>query len=356
MDETVDNGRIHSMKAARLHGPRDMRVDDGLSAAEPAPGEALIRVRAVGVCGSDVHFYVDGRIGDTPAPFPYILGHEFSGEIAALGPGVSEPPVGTRVAVDPAVPCERCEVCLDGNPNCCPSTRFPGSPPVQGALCEWYAHPAHLCVPLPANLDFADGAMLEPLGIGIHATTLAELKPGDSVAIIGAGPIGLLALQLALASGVRAAYVSEPVSERRELATQLGATTVCDPQVDDPAAWLLEQTQGRGVDVAVEAAWGQEAVEQAVQMARPGGKVVVVGIPREDVTSFPNSPARSKGLTILMSRRMKSVHSRAIALVERGVVDLRALVTHRFPLERAGEAFELMASLQDGVCKPMIEI
>jgi L-iditol 2-dehydrogenase len=344
------------MKAARLHGPRDMRVDDGLSAAEPAPGEALIRVRAVGVCGSDVHFYVDGRIGDTPAPFPYILGHEFSGEIAALGPGVSEPPVGTRVAVDPAVPCERCEVCLDGNPNCCPSTRFPGSPPVQGALCEWYAHPAHLCVPLPANLDFADGAMLEPLGIGIHATTLAGLKPGDSVAIIGAGPIGLLALQLALASGVRAAYVSEPVSERRELATQLGATTVCDPQVDDPAAWLLEQTQGRGVDVAVEAAWGQEAVEQAVQMARPGGKVVVVGIPREDVTSFPNSPARSKGLTILMSRRMKSVHSRAIALVERGVVDLRALVTHRFPLERAGEAFELMASLQDGVCKPMIEI
>jgi L-iditol 2-dehydrogenase len=343
------------MKTARLHGLRDIRLDD-IPTPDPGPGEALIRVRAMGVCGSDVHFYVDGRIGDDIAPLPYILGHEFSGEIAALGPGVDGPPVGTRVAVDPAVPCGRCEVCLDGNPNCCPDTRFPASPPVQGALCEWYAHPAHLCVPLPASLDFADGAMLEPLGIGIHAMTLAKIKPGDAVAILGAGPIGLLLLQLALSSSVRAVYVSEPVPERRALAAELGATAVCDPQVDDPAAWLLEQTQGRGVDVAIEAAWGKEAVGQAVRMARPGGKVVLVGIPREDVTTFPNSAARSKGLTILMSRRMKSVHSRAIALVERGVVDLRTLVTHRFPLERAGEAFDLAASLQDGVCKAMIEI
>jgi L-iditol 2-dehydrogenase len=343
------------MKTARLHGLRDIRLDD-IPTPDPGPGEALIRVRAMGVCGSDVHFYVDGRIGDDIAPLPYILGHEFSGEIAALGPGVDGPPVGTRVAVDPAVPCGRCEVCLDGNPNCCPDTRFPASPPVQGALCEWYAHPAHLCVPLPASLDFADGAMLEPLGIGIHAMTLAKIKPGDAVAILGAGPIGLLLLQLALSSSVRAVYVSEPVPERRALAAELGATAVCDPQVDDPAAWLLEQTQGRGVDVAIEAAWGKEAVGQAVRMARPGGKVVLVGIPREDVTTFPNSAARSKGLTILMSRRMKSVHSRAIALVERGVVDLRTPVTHRFPLERAGEAFDLAASLQDGVCKAMIEI
>jgi L-iditol 2-dehydrogenase len=343
------------MKTARLHGLRDIRLDD-IPTPDPGPGEALIRVRAMGVCGSDVHFYVDGRIGDDIAPLPYILGHEFSGEIAALGPRVDGPPVGTRVAVDPAVPCGRCEVCLDGNPNCCPDTRFPASPPVQGALCEWYAHPAHLCVPLPASLDFADGAMLEPLGIGIHAMTLAKIKPGDAVAILGAGPIGLLLLQLALSSSVRAVYVSEPVPERRALAAELGATAVCDPQVDDPAAWLLEQTQGRGVDVAIEAAWGKEAVGQAVRMARPGGKVVLVGIPREDVTTFPNSAARSKGLTILMSRRMKSVHSRAIALVERGVVDLRTPVTHRFPLERAGEAFDLAASLQDGVCKAMIEI
>jgi L-iditol 2-dehydrogenase len=343
------------MKAARLHGIRDIRLDD-LPNPEPAPGEALIRVRAVGVCGSDVHFYKDGKIGDAEVQFPYILGHEFAGEIAALGPGVDGPDVGTRVAVDPALPCGRCEVCLDGNPNCCPNTRFPASPPVPGALSEFYVHPAHLCVPLPDGLDFVDGAMLEPLGIGIHVMTLSKLKPGDSVAVLGAGPIGQVILQLVLASGVRAAFVSEPVPERRDLAGTMGATAVCDPQTDNPSAWLLEQTRGRGVDVAIEAAWGGEAVDHAVEMARPGGKVVIVGIPFEDVTTFRNSPARSKGLTILMSRRMKSVHERGIALVERGVVDLPALVTHRFPLERAGEAFELMASLQDGVCKPMIEM
>ena len=343
------------MKAARLHAIRDIRLDD-VPTPEPGPGEALIRVRAVGVCGSDVHFYMEGGMGDVAVPFPYILGHEFAGEIAALGPGADGPPVGTRVAVDPAVPCGQCEVCLDGNPNCCPDTRFPASPPVEGAFCEWYTHPAHLCVPLPANMDFADGAMLEPLGIGIHVLTLASIKPGDSVAVLGAGPIGLLVLQLALASSVRAVYVSEPVLERRMLAAELGATAVCDPKADDPAAWLLEQTRGRGVDVAIEAAWGKEAVGQAMRMARPGGKVILVGIPHEDVTSFPNSAARPKGLTILMSRRMKSVHLRAIELVQRGVVDLRTLVTHRFPLERTGEAFELAASLQDGVCKVMIEL
>ena len=343
------------MKAARLHGLRDIRLDE-IPDPEPAPGEALVRVRAVGVCGSDIHFYLDGRIADAEVPFPFILGHEFAGEIAALGPGVEGPPVGTRVAIDPALPCERCEVCLDGNPNCCPNTRFPASPPIQGALCEYYTQPAHLCVPLPESLDFVDGAMLEPLGIGIHVMTLSKLKPGDSVAVLGAGPIGQIIMQLALASGVRAAYVTEPVSERRALAKKMGATAVCDPEAGDPAAWLMEQTQRRGVDVAIEAAWGKEAVGQAVEMARPGGKVVIVGIPREDETTYRNSPARSKGLTILMSRRMKSIYERAIALVERGVVDLPALVTHRFPLEQTGEAFELMATLKDGVCKPVIDL
>lgn len=343
------------MKAVRLHGLRDLRLDD-IPAPEPGTGEALIRVRAMGVCGSDVHYYVDGRIGDAVAPLPYILGHEFSGEIVALGPGAAEPPVGTRVAVDPAIPCRVCEVCLDGNPHCCPNVLFPASPPVQGALCEFYTHPAHLCVPLPDSLDFAEGAMLEPLGVGIHAITLAKIKPGDSVAILGAGPIGLLILQLALDSGVRGVYVSEPIPERRMLAAKLGATAVCDPQVCSPAAWLQEQTEGRGVDVAIEAAWGQEAVEQAVRMARSGGRVVLVGIPRKDTCSFPASVARRKGLTILVSRRMKAVYPRAIVMVEQGLVDLKTLISHRFMLERGGEAFELAASLQDGVCKAMIEI
>jgi L-iditol 2-dehydrogenase len=225
-------------------------------------------------------------------------------------------------------------VCLEGNPNCCPDVRFISTPPLQGALSEWIAHPAHLCVPLPDTLDFADGAMLEPLGVVVHAFTLAKVRPGDTVAVLGAGPI----------------------PARRALAAEMGATAVFDPGAGDPADWLLDATQGRGVDVAIETAWGGEAVGQAVRMARHAGRVVVVGIPREDVVTFPASAARHKGLTILMSRRMKHVYPRAIALVERGVIDVRTPVTHRFPLERAAEAFELVASLQDGVVKAMIEV
>jgi L-iditol 2-dehydrogenase len=343
------------MKAMCLFAPRDMRLTDVVT-PEPGPGEVLVRIRAVGVCGSDVHYYMDGHIGDTHAPYPFVLGHECAGEVAALGPGVEGPPVGTRVAVDPAIPCGHCEVCLEGNPNCCPDVRFLSTPPVPGALSEWYAHPAHLCIPLPEMLDFADGVMLEPLGVVVHALTLARIRPGDTVAVLGAGPIGLLALQLALSSAAGAVYLSEPIAARRALATELGATAVWDPGAGDPADWLAGQTQGRGVDVAIEAAWGGEAVGQAVRMARYAGRVVLVGIPRDDRVAFPANAARRKGLTILMSRRMKDVYPRAIALVERGIVDVRRLVTHRFPLERAAEGFELVASLRDGVVKALIEV
>lgn len=343
------------MKTMRLYAPRDMRLDD-VPQPEPRLGEALVRVRAVGVCGSDVHYYVDGRIGSDVPTFPFVLGHEFAGEIAALGPGVAGPPVGTRVAVDPAIPCGRCEVCLEGNPNCCPKVRFPSSPPKPGVLCEWYAHPAHLCIPLPEALDFVDGVMLEPLGVAIHALALARIRPGDTVAVLGAGPIGLLILQLALRSAASAVYVTEPVAERRALAVRFGAHAVQDPVAGDPVAWLLDETRGRGVDVVFEAAWGAEAVDQAVHMARHAGKVVLVGIPREDHVAFSANTARRKGLTLLVSRRMKHVYPRAIALVERGIVDVRSLVTHRFPLEQAGEAFELVASLRDGVVKAIVEV
>lgn len=343
------------MKAMCLFAPRDMRLTD-VGTPEPGPGEALVRIRAVGVCGSDVHYYMDGHIGDTHAPYPFVLGHECAGEVAALGPGVEGPPIGTRVAVDPAIPCGHCEVCLEGNPNCCSDVRFLSTPPIPGALSEWVVHPAHLCIPLPETLDFADGVMLEPLGVVVHALTLARIRPGDTVAVLGAGPIGLLALQLALSSAVGAVYLSEPIPARRELATELGATAVWDPGAGDPADWLAEQTQGRGVDVAIEAAWGGDAVGQAVRMSRHAGRVVLVGIPRDDRVAFPANAARRKGLTILMSRRMKDVYPRAIGLVERGIVDVRRLVTHRFPLEGAAEGFELVASLQDGVVKAMIEV
>jgi len=342
------------MKAVRLRAAREMRVDE-VPTPEPGPGEVLIRVRAVGVCGSDVHYYLDGHIGDAVATFPFTIGHEFAGEIAALGPGVDGPPVGTRVAVDPAIACGKCEACLEGNPNCCLNVRFPGSAPIEGALSEYYVHPARLCEPIPDSLGFDDGAMLEPLGVDIHAMRLAKIRPGDTVAILGGGPIGLLGLQLAVSSPTAAVYLSEPIPERRALAEKFGATAVCDPSSEDPVDWLMDRTHGRGVDIVIEAAWGGDAVDQAVRMAKTAGKVIVIGIPREDKVIFTASKARRKGLSILMSRRMKFEYHRAMQLVDRGVVDLQSLITHRFPPERAGEAFELVSSLKDGVVKAMIE-
>jgi len=343
------------MKAVRLYAPRELHVDE-IPVPEPGPGQALIRVRAVGVCGSDVHYYMDAQIGDAKAVFPFTMGHEFAGEIAALGPGVDWPPVGTRVAVDPAIACGKCETCLDGNPNCCPNVRFPGSAPVQGALSEYYVHPAHLCEPMPDSMGFDDGAMLEPLGVNIHAMRLAKIRPGDTVAILGAGPIGLLSLQLALKSPTAAVYLSEPILERRALAERLGATAVCDPGAGNPVEWLKDQTKGRGVDIVIEATWGGEAVDQAVRMAKPAGKVILIGIPRDDEVTFTASQARRKGLSMLFSRRMKYEYRRGIQLVTRGVVDLQALITHRFPLERTPDALALAAALKDGVVKAMIEV
>jgi len=342
------------MRAVRLHGPREMRLGEMPDPAAGA-GEALIRVRAVGVCGSDVHFYLDGRIGDAVAPVPFTLGHEFVGEIEALGPGTEGPAIGTRVAVDPAVPCGVCGACREGNQNRCPDVRFAATPPVEGALSELYVHPAHLCVPMPVGMSFAEGTMLEPLGVAIHVLTLAKVAPGESVAILGAGPIGLLVEQLALRSA-GSVHVIEPIAERRGFATRFGATAVCDPCTVDPAEWLLDRTGGFGVDVVIEAAWGAEAVDQAMHMARPAGRVVLVGIPREDTCSFAAGEARRKGLTIWMSRRMKTVYPQAIALAERGAVELESLVSHRFGLEEAGAALDLAATLGDGVCKAMIEI
>jgi L-iditol 2-dehydrogenase len=343
------------VKAIRLHGPSEIRLDE-IERPIPRAGEALIRVRAVGVCGSDIHVYKAGGVDGTQTMTPLVLGHEFAGEILALGPGTTGPTVGTRVAVDPAIPCGRCETCLDGNINCCPNVQFPSTPPLQGALAEYVVHPAHLCETLPSALSFADGAMLEPLGVAIHALSLARINPGDTVAVLGAGPIGLLCIQLALVSGAHSVYASEPIPERRTMAAAAGATAVCDSASIDPEGWLHEQTDGRGVDVVIEAAWGDQAVAHAVGMAKPAGRVVLVGISSRGITDFPAAPARRKGLTLLVSRRMQVVYPRAIALVERGRIDVRTLVTHRFPLEQTPEAFSLVAAIADGVGKAMIDI
>jgi L-iditol 2-dehydrogenase len=324
------------MKSLRLHNPGDLRLHE-----EPVPipgeGEKLLRVTAVGICGSDLHWFNEAGIGDARLEKPLVLGHEFT--------AVTDE--GERVAVDPAIPCGVCEYCKRGDPNLCEKLIFAGHADQDGALREMITWPQNCLYPLPDVLSNADGVMLEPLGIAIHAVDLAHLQVGMSVGVFGCGPIGLLILQLARLAGVNKVIATDILPHRLEVARALGADEthlVAGDSVDQESVMFDK----RGLDVVCEVAGENAAVEMAVAAACPGGKVILVGIPPDDRTSFAASVARRKGLTLKLVRRMKFTYPRAIQLVQRGKVNVRSLVTHTFPLENAAEAFAV-AARRDGL-------
>ena len=331
------------MKSVRLYGTGDLRILE-----EPNPivgeGEKSIRVRAVGVCGSDLHWFSEGGIGDAKLEHPLVLGHEFA--------GVTED--GQRVAIDPAIPCGHCEFCGQGHPNLCENLIFAGDGKTDGALREWVAWSEKSLFPIPDSISDADGAMLEPLGIAIHAVDLGKLKPGMSVGVFGCGPIGLLILQMAKLSGAAQIIATDKLSHRVETAKRFGASQAYF--VDDQRGFeeMRAAVRERGVDVAFDAAGVQDAVDDAFVAVRPGGKVILAGIPDNDRTYFSASIARRKGLTIKLVRRMKHTYPRAIELVSKGLVDVRSLVSHCFPLEEAREAFRV-AERREGL-KVIIEL
>jgi L-iditol 2-dehydrogenase len=347
------------MLAARLHGPADLRIEPMSHPGPPGAGEALLRVTATGICGSDLHTYQDGRIGDTALAAPLVLGHEFGGIVEAVGPdahdGAFQPlRPGTRVAVDPAQPCRRCELCEQGHPNLCRRLHFCGLFPDDGSLREYMHVPAHTCFPIPEQIDHAGAVLLEPLGVAIHAIDLAKIRVADSVAILGAGPIGLYILQLAKLSGADPIFISDKFEWRLQKAQTYGAIPIhCGGE--DPVAAVHAATKGCGVDVAIEAAWADISVQQAAEMARLGGRLVLVGIPGSDQVLLKHSTLRRKGLTLRMSRRMKHTYPRAIKLAASGAVDLNGIVSHHFPLEEAPRAFALNSAYQDEVIKIIID-
>lgn len=339
------------MRAVKLYGPRDLRIID-LPVPVPNPDEALIRVRAVTVCHSDIHYYRDGRIGDTVSDVPLVLGHEFCGQVVQVprnSEGVKE---GDLVAVEPAISCGRCRYCREGNPNLCLRLQFAGTPPLDGGLQEYVTYRPEFLFPLPRGFTADDGAMLEPLGVALHAWDLGQLRVGETVAIVGCGPIGLLLIQLARISGATQILAVEPVADRRAWAAKLGATVF--DSTDDVARRAAELTGGHGVDVALEVAGYMPAQEEAAHMVKRGGILVLIGIPSEDQLLVTHHVVRRKGLTIKVARRMKHTYPRAIELVARGMVDTRSLVTHRFPLEQADQAFRLVESYREGVIKAVV--
>lgn len=316
------------MRAARLHAVGDLRVGE-----EPEPaagaGMSLVRVTAVGICGSDLHWWDEGAIGDAMLAHPLVLGHEGAGVIA------EGPRRGERVAIDPAITCGTCRACRDGYANLCYRIRFAGHGETDGMMRELMAWPADLLYPLPDGISDADGALLEPLGVALHSVDLGHLPFGGTASVVGCGPIGLLLIGVLKAAGASSVLAIESLAHRREAAARYGADVVAEPGAAD--------LTGPGVDVAFEAAGARfasgDAVRLALESVRPGGRVVLAGIPGDDAIRFQASMARRKGLTIAMVRRMNHVYPRAISLAARGVVDLAALVSRREGLGSAAAAF-----------------
>jgi len=339
------------MKAARLFGPRDLRTVDE-PVPELRPGEALVRVRAVSVCHSDIHYYRYGRIGDTVSDVPLVLGHEFGGEVVEVTPGVEGVRIGDIVAVEPAISCGHCRYCREGNPNLCQNLLFAGTPPLDGGLREYVTYRPEFLFPLPEGMTAEQGALLEPLGVALHSWDLAKPRVADSIAIVGCGPIGLLLVQIARLAGAVPVVAVEPLAYRRDLAAELGAVAL-DPD-DDLGARVEALTGGHGVDVVIEAAGTLAAQEASARIVRRGGRVVLVGIPPEDQVVMAHHVVRRKGLTIKVARRMKHTYPRAIRLVDRGMIHVDPLVTHRVPLDQVERAFRIVQDYDEGVVKAVV--
>ncbi len=322
----------HTTPAVRLTGAGLLEHVE-MPVPEPGPGEVLIRVLSVGLCGSDAHWFEEGQIGDATVGDGLVLGHEISGIIE------SGPRSGERVVVDPAVPCQKCELCVAGRSNLCLDLRFAGHGADDGGLRRHMVWPERCLVTLPDGLSDDAGALLEPLGVAIHSIDLAPPDAAASVGVIGSGPIGLLLVGALRVRGVRRIVATDRLDHRVEAAGSMGADDAIAVTTEVGGDDQLVEAAGGGLDVVYETAGNDAAVNSALMAARPGGRVVLVGIPAGDRTSFAASLARRKELTVSVARRMlpSDLH-RAVDLAAQGL-DLESLITDRYPITEAEPAF-----------------
>lgn len=300
----------------------------------PVPDlEVLIRVAAVGVCGSDVHYYRHGRIGDFVVESPLVLGHEVSGRIEAVGAGVPTSRIGQRVAIEPQRPCHHCRQCLAGRYNLCSSMEFYATPPIDGAFTEFVSIQAEFAHPIPDTLSDEAGALLEPLSVAIAAMRKARVVPGSRVLIAGAGPIGIICAQTAAAFGAAEVIVSDLVEERRTRALLYGATSVIDPTTQDVAA------SGLSVDAFIDASGSVRAVDSGIRAVGPAGVAVLVGLGHSTMT-LPVEHIQNNEIIVTGVFRYTDTWPAAIHLVSTGRIDLDSLVTGRFDLEQVAQALD----------------
>ena len=343
------------MKAVYLTDLRKMEVREAPAPRLERPQDVLLRVDTLGVCGSDIHYFTQGKIGPHAATFPLLLGHELAATVLETGDEVKSLRPGQRVAVDPLMPCGQCDQCRAGRKHTCRHQQFLGSSGYAGALVERLVMPAACCSPVPDSIDDDQAAVVEPFSIGVYAAQMAQLKPGARVGIVGSGPIGLCVLLAVRALTDAKAYVTDLVDDRLAVARACGADWTGNPRRDDVVA-AVQRLEPLGMDAVFECAGEQDALDQGLELLKPGGALLVIGIPEVDRVSFNINLMRRNELRILNVRRQNECVELAIELVASGRVDVMPLVTHHFSLEESARAFELVSARSDGVVKAIIRI
>ena len=330
------------MKAAVLHAPGEIRIEER-ERPQPGPREVLVEITAVGVCGSDVHYYEHGRIGPFVVEAPLVLGHESAGRVVELGEGASKHAVGDRVTLEPGVPCGRCRECRAGRYNLCADVVFFATPPIDGAFAEFVAIHEDFAFALPDSLSDEEGALMEPLSVGVWACQKAGVSAGDRVLVTGAGPIGQLAMQCALAFGATEVTVSDVNERRLALAERSGATRV----VKAGEALDFE------VDALIECSGHPAALSAGIKALRPAGVAVLVGMGPEEDGTVPLSVIQTREIWVTGTFRYANTYPTAIALAASGRVDLKAIISGRFGLDDADAALRAGREDPDSV-KPMV--
>jgi L-iditol 2-dehydrogenase len=341
------------MQVAELIAPREFRLVEQ-SLDPPAAGEVQVEVHAVGICGSDLHAYQEGAVGDTPNQYPMVLGHEPAGRVVAAGEGVTGWSAGDRVALEPALYCYHCEFCRSGRHNVCANIRFLSNPGIPGFFRQRVNLPAANLVGIPDSLSLETATLIEPLAIALHSLRIGSVQKDETVLVLGAGPIGLLTIACLKLAGVSRIWAFEPVAPRREMARRMGADEVFDPRDADVVREIQSGTGKRGVDCAIDCAAKENTTNLAIRAVRNAGRVLLTGIHSDPLVPFEVSPMRRKELTILTVRRSNHESHDGLKLLVEHPTWLAPLVTHTRPLDKITDAFRVAGGYEDGVGKMVV--
>lgn len=318
--------------------------------------DVLVKLEYVGICGSDVHYLEHGAIGDFVVNGDFILGHECAGEIVKVGKDVTSLQIGDKVALEPGCTCGQCEFCKEGKYNLCPDVEFLATPPYHGCLENYIAFPANMCFKLPDNITTKEGALVEPLAVGMHAAAQGEVKLGDSVVILGAGCIGLVTLLACKAYGATDITVVDVMQKRLDYALKLGATRVINAMEESATEVLDELTDGAGIDVVIETAGNKITIKQTPYLVKRGGTIVLVGLAADDIIEYNFAKIMAKEATIKSVFRYRNIYPKAINAIAKGMIDVSGIVTHEFDFADTDQAFDFVINHKDDVVKAVIKI